>query len=135
MHNLTEGGYTFTTASGTFDSRFEVLYQAPLAITTPVFNESQVVIYKTLNNELSINTGNVVMSSVKIFDVTGRLLTSEKNINSNHVLLSSGITTEILVVQIISNEGLKVTKKVLFPKTAIKIDKKTDVKILVAEDE
>nr|WP_294775768.1 YDG domain-containing protein [uncultured Flavobacterium sp.] len=135
VHNLTEGGYTFTTASGTFDSRFEVLYQAPLAITTPVFNESQVVIYKTLNNELSINTGNVVMSSVKIFDVTGRLLTSEKNINSNHVLLSSGITTEILVVQIISNEGLKVTKKVLFPKTAIKIDKKTDVKILVAEDE
>jgi hypothetical protein len=135
VHNLTNGGYTFTAASGTFTDRFEILYQSPLAVTTPVFNESQVVIYKTPTNELSINTGNVIMSSVKIFDVTGRLLVTQKNINSSHVLVSSGISTEILVVQITSNDGLKVSKKVLFPKTAAKIDKKEAMKILVAEDE
>ena len=135
VHNLTEGGYTFTTASGTFDSRFEVLYQAPLATTTPVFNESQVVIYKTLTDELSINTGNIVMSSVQIFDITGRLLISEKHINASHVLLKTATSTEILVVKITSSEGVKVSKKVLFPKTALKADKKAEVKTLVADDE
>ncbi|MBF6641030.1 hypothetical protein IVB69_06020, partial [Flavobacterium sp. J49] len=135
VHNLSEGGYTFTTASGTFDARFEVLYQTPLAVVTPVFNESQVVIYKTITNELSINTGNIVMSSVNVFDITGRLLISEKNINASQVLLKSGITSEILVFQITSNDGLKVTKKVLFPKTALKTDVKMVAKILIAEDE
>ncbi|MFN7015468.1 MAG: T9SS sorting signal type C domain-containing protein, partial [Bacteroidia bacterium] len=135
VHNLSAGGYTFTTASGTFDTRFEVLYQTPLAVVTPVFNESQVVIYKTVANELSINTGNVVMSSVNVFDITGRLLISEKNINASQVLLKSGITSEILVVQITSNDGLKVTKKVLFPKTALKTDVKVVTKTLIAEDE
>jgi hypothetical protein len=135
VHNLSEGSYTFTTASGTFDNRFEVLYQAPLAIATPVFNESQVVIYKTVTNELSINTGNIVMSSVQIFDVTGRLLITEKNINASNVLLKTATSTEILLVQITSNDGVKVTKKVLFPKTAIKTDAKVVVKTLIAEDE
>ncbi|MEO0045185.1 MAG: hypothetical protein RL705_376, partial [Bacteroidota bacterium] len=135
VHNLSEGSYTFTSASGTFDNRFEVLYQAPLAIATPVFNESQVVIYKTVTNELSINTGNIVMSSVQIYDVTGRLLITEKNINASNVLLKTATTTEILLVQITSNEGVKVTKKVLFPKTAIKTDAKVVVKTLIAEDE
>lgn len=135
VHNLTSGSYTFTTASGTFDTRFEILYQSPLAVTTPIFNENQVVIYKTVTNELSINTGNVVMSTVKIFDVTGRLLVNERGINASQTQIKSDFSTEILVVQITSNDGAVVIKKVLFPKTAIKIDKKVVVKTLIAEDE
>jgi hypothetical protein len=136
LHNLSAGGYTFTSASGTFDTRFEIIYQTTsLAVSTPTFNESQVVIYKTPTNEISINTGNVVMSKVKIFDIRGRLLQEQKDINASQTLMNAGLTTEVLLVQITSEEGIVVTKKVLFPRTSLKLDKKIQVKTQLAEDE
>ena len=136
VHNLSAGGYTFTSASGTFDTRFEIIYQSTsLAVSTPTFNESQVVIYKTPTNEISINTGNVVMSKVKIFDIRGRLLQEKKDINASQTLMNAGLTTEVLLVQITSEEGIVVTKKVLFPRTSLKLDKKIEVKTQLAEDE
>jgi hypothetical protein len=106
-----------------------------LAVSTPIFNESQVVIYKTPTNEISINTGNVVMSKVKIFDIRGRLLQEKKDINASQTLMNAGLTTEVLLVQITSEEGIVVTKKVLFPRTSLKLDKKIEVKTQLAEDE
>jgi hypothetical protein len=105
------------------------------ALAVPTFNESQVVIYKTPTNEISINTGNVVMSKVKIFDIRGRLLQEQKNINASQTLMNAGLTTEILLVQITSEEGVVVTKKVLFPRTSLKLDKNLKEKTQLAEDE
>jgi autotransporter-associated beta strand protein len=105
------------------------------ALAVPTFNESQVVIYKTPTNEISINTGNVVMSKVKIFDIRGRLLQEQKDINASQTYMNAGLTTEILLVQITSEEGLVVTKKVLFPRTSLKLDKNLKEKTQLAEDE
>jgi hypothetical protein len=134
--NLAEGSYTFVSEVGTFDNRFEIVYQTnALAVTNPIFNESQVVIYKSRSNEISINTGNFVMSSVKIFDISGRLLFEKKDIDASQALLNIGLATEVLLVQITSNDGVVVTKKVLFPRTSLKLDKKIEVKTQLAEDE
>jgi hypothetical protein len=134
--NLASGSYTFVSEVGTFDNRFEIVYQTnSLGVTNPIFNESQVVIYKSRSNELSINTGNFVMSSVKIFDISGRLLFEKKDIDASQALLNIGLATEVLLVQITSNEGVVVTKKVLFPRTSLKLDKKIEVKTQLAEDE
>ena len=136
-HNLKTSNYTLATEAGTFDNRFKIIFQpiASLAVSTPIFNESQVVIYKTPTNEISINTGTVVMSNVKIFDIRGRLLFEKKDINSSQTTINAGLSTEILLVQITSDEGIMVTKKVLFPRTSLKLDKKLDVKTQLAEDE
>ena len=134
--NLASGSYTFVSEAGTFDNRFEIVYQTnSLGVTNPIFNESQVVIYKSRSNELSINTGNFVMSSVKIFDISGRLLFEKKDIDASQALLNIGLATEVLLVQITSNDGVVVTKKVLFPRTSLKLDKKIEVKTQLAEDE
>ena len=134
--NLASGSYTFVSEVGTFDNRFEIVYQTnSLAVTNPIFNESQVVIFKSRSNEISINTGNFVMSSVKIFDISGRLLFEKKDIDASQALLNIGLATEVLLVQITSNEGVVVTKKVLFPRTSLKLDKKIEVKTQLAEDE
>jgi hypothetical protein len=114
VHNLSAGGYTFTSASGTFDARFEIIYQATsLTVSTPTFNESQVVIYKTPINEISINTGNVVMSKVKVFDIRGRFLQEQKDINATQTTINVGLVNEVLLVQISSEDGVVVTKKVV----------------------
>jgi hypothetical protein len=134
--NLASGSYTFVSEVGTFDNRFEIVYQTnSLGVTNPIFNESQVVIYKSRSNEISINTGNFVMSSVKIFDISGRLLFEKKDIDASQALLNIGLAPEVLLVQITSNEGVVVTKKVLFPRTSLKLDKKIEVKTQLAEDE
>ena len=75
------------------------------------------------------------MSSVKIFDISGKLLFEKKDIDASQTLLTLGSTSEILLVQITSNEGVVVTKKVLFPRTSLKLDKKIEVKTQLAEDE
>lgn len=135
VHNLTEGPYSFATEAGTFNSRFEVRYQSTtLGTTTPVLSENQVVIYKTPSNEISINTGNFVMDSVVIYDLAGRLLFEQKDINNSQALIKVGLATEVLLVKIKTQDGKSVTKKVLFPRTTLKKEFKTS-NIQMAEDE
>lgn len=135
VHNLTEGAYTFASESGTFNARFEVVFQSStLGVTDPVLNENQVVIYKTPSNEISINTGNFVMDNVMIYDLAGRLLFQQKDINDSQTVIKVGLSTEVLLVKIKTQDGKSVTKKVLFPRTTLKKDIKIST-IQVAEDE
>lgn len=135
VHNLSEGAYSFATESGTFNARFEVVFQAStLGVTNPVLSENQVVIYKTPSNEISINTGNFVMDHVMIYDLAGRLLFQQKDINDSQTVIKVGFATEVLLVKIKTQDGKSVTKKVLFPRTTLKKDIKIST-IQVAEDE
>ncbi len=135
VHHLNEGAYSFTTEAGTFANRLEIVYQAgALGVNDPVLNENQVVIYKTPSNEISINTGNFVMDNVMIYDLAGRLLFQQKDINNSQALIKVGFATEVLLVKIKTQDGKSVTKKVLFPRTSLKKEIKTST-IQLAEDE
>jgi hypothetical protein len=113
VHNLTAGAYTFASDAGTFDSRFEILYQMPLGVTSPVFNANQVIFYKNEVNDFVINSGNVVMATVKVFDIRGRLLLEKNEINNSETIISVGQANEVLLLQITSQDGLVVAKKVI----------------------
>ncbi|WP_162126242.1 Ig-like domain-containing protein [Flavobacterium phycosphaerae] len=113
IHDLTTGGYTFSSEAGNFDTRFDVLYQLPLGYTNPVFNANQVVIYKNPANEFVVNSGNAVMASVKVFDIRGRLLVEQKGINASQITINAGLSNEVLLVQVTSEDGVMVTKKVI----------------------
>ncbi|MGV9004007.1 ice-binding family protein [Flavobacterium sp.] len=135
QQDLKLGAYTFNSEAGTFNERFEVVYQATLAITEPTFNESEVTIFKTRTNEISVKTGTITMSSIKIFDVLGKLLLEKNDINSSEIIIDSKLSAEILLFKIISDGGDVVTKKVLFQRNTFKFDKHTAIKIQLAEDE
>lgn len=68
-HDLKVGSYTFATESGTFNNRFEIVYQTLLAITQATWNSNNVIVYKQ-NQELVINAGNTVMSRYR-FMISG----------------------------------------------------------------
>lgn len=112
VHNLNAGAYNFTSAIGTFNGRFEVIYQNALGIDTPSLTPNNVIVYND-NNVLTINTGIFDMASVKVFDIRGRLLTEKTNINATQTTLNVTETNQILLVQVTSNEGIVVTKKVV----------------------
>ncbi len=113
LHDLKSGSYSFASEAGTFASRFAIVYQQALAIETPVFNENQVVIYKNQDKDLVVNTGNIQMQSVKVFDIRGRLLLDMKDVNGNQVIINPGLSNEVLLVKITSEQGNIVTKKVI----------------------
>jgi hypothetical protein len=135
LHNLSAGGYSFTSESGTFTTRFEIQYQTALAVSNPTFNESQVVIYRDPANNVVITTGNEIMAEVKIFDITGRLLLEQKGINASQIALNLHIADEAVVIQIKTDNGVVVTKKYLVQRMTQKVEKNAHPKTQLAEDE
>ena len=112
IHDLNTGAYSFTSATGTFADRFEIIYALPLGVGNPTFTANNVIIYNQ-NNEFVVNTGNIIMSSIKVFDIRGRLLNERKEINSSQTIINAGLDNEVLLVQITSADGIVVTKKVI----------------------
>jgi hypothetical protein len=109
-HNLQTGAYTFASDAGTFNNRFEITYQSLLA--NPTFTPNSVVIYSQ-NNGFVINSGNTIMASVKVFDIRGRLLQERIGVNASQTSINGGLSNEVLLVQITSEDGVVVTKKVI----------------------
>lgn len=112
-HNLQTGSYSFNSDAGTFASRFEIIYQASLGVGTPVFNPNHVIIYQNEIKDFVIKTGDIVMSGVKVFDVRGRLILAKNEVNDSQITINVGQTNGVLLIQITSQEGLVVTKKVI----------------------
>ena len=112
-HDLQTGAYNFTSVAGTFTNRFEIIYQSQLSIQSPTFNTNQVIVYKNGVNDFVINAGTTIMTSVKVFDIRGRLLLESNNINASQTTMTVGMANEVLLVQITSEDGVVVTKKVV----------------------
>jgi hypothetical protein len=113
IHDLRSAPYSFGTESGIFEDRFVLRYTAG-ALGVPVFTENTVVVYKN-ETGLTINSGSIPMKSVAIYDVTGRLITSQKEIYATQTRFTTlPSTNQVLLVQITSETGVKVTKKVVY---------------------
>ena len=113
IHDLKSSSYTFATESGIFEDRFVLRYTAG-ALGVPVFAENTVLVYKN-ETGITINTGTIPMKSVAIYDVTGRLITSQKEIYATQTRFTTlPSTNQVLLVQITSETGVKVTKKVVY---------------------
>jgi len=113
IHDLRESNYSFTTAVGTFEERFELQFLNG-TLGVPTFNEEGVVVYKN-NQTIFINTGVTLMKEVKIFDIRGRLVAEKTSINATDVQFSNLNTAQqVLLVQITTEEGVVVTKKVIY---------------------
>ncbi len=112
IHDLNAGAYSFASDAGTFANRFEIIYSLPLGTVKPIFTADNVIIYSH-NNEFVVNTGNTIMSSVKVFDIRGRLLQEKKAIDASQTTIGNGLANQVLLVQITSADGVVITKKVI----------------------
>lgn len=112
VHDLNTGAYSFASTQGSFNNRFEIVYQTQLGIENPSFTANNVIIYAQ-NNNFVINSGDTIMKEVKVFDIRGRLLQEKSGINANQTTISGGLSNQVLLVQITSANGGTVTKKVI----------------------
>ena len=112
VNNLSAGSYSFASAIGTFNSRFELVYQSTLAETNPTFTANSVIAFND-NGDIRINSGSTIMELVRVYDLLGRLLVEKKQINSSETKLSTTATNQVLLIEITAANGTKVTKKII----------------------
>lgn len=114
VRNLNEGGYTFATEAGTFDTRFDVLYNTEaLGTDNPVLDANTVAVFKQ-GTTIQINTGNVLMNGVTIYDIRGRKVYGMDNVNNTQAAITN-LTAEqqVLIVEVNTVKG-KVSKRIVF---------------------
>jgi hypothetical protein len=115
VHDLKQSAYSFATTIGTFNNRFELVYtNAPLSTQNPIFNDSSIVVYKQ-NEVLHIHSGNMEMKSVRIFDIRGRLIYEQKNLQSLSLAIKDlTVAPQVFIVQITAANDQMVSKKVVY---------------------
>lgn len=113
-HNLSEAAYSFTSATGIFEERFELRFQAgQLGTGDHAPNDSSVYIIKK-DQHIEVSSGNYNMSSVEIFDLTGKKVYTQKELNTT--LFSTrdlNIAAQVLIVKVTLDNDVTVTKKVV----------------------
>jgi hypothetical protein len=111
-HDLKLAPYSFTATTGVYNNRFKLVYKNTV-LSNVIFNENEIQIAKN-NNIIDIVSGNETMENVKIFDIRGRLLVEKTNINSNSISIDmNNVEDQVLIVNIHTIEGIKVTRKIL----------------------
>ncbi|RRJ92565.1 T9SS sorting signal type C domain-containing protein [Flavobacterium macacae] len=115
VHNLKTGGYEFTSGIGTFNDRFEIVYQSEtLGNNTPDFNSNTILIYKN-DKTIVVNSGISTISNVQVFDIQGRLLLNQKNVNTSETILKNlPFSNQVLIVKVQTLEGNLVSKKIIY---------------------
>ena len=113
--NLKTNAYTFTSAIGTFNTRFKLTYKtsSSLNINNLTFDENSISVYKQ-NGVLNINAGKIIMKNVKVFDLAGKLILEQKAVNATSTTLKNLATgKQAVLIQITSDENKVVTKKAI----------------------
>jgi len=113
-HNIKDGAYTFITEAGTFNNRFEIVYtNNALGTDKHTIDANSVVVYKQ-DNVIKVNTGNIIMDNVVVYDLRGRVIYNQKDINASQATLTGLVAEQqILLVEVITPAG-RITKKVIY---------------------
>ncbi len=100
VHNLTDVPYVFDSAAGDFTDRFEIIYQnIPLSITDIGKANNALVVWQE-NNTVNINAGNENIKDVKIYDIRGRQLHTQKGDGPKLTITEMSLTGNIMIVEI-----------------------------------
>lgn len=107
--------YTFTTAAGTFNDRFEIIYTTTaLSTENAAATPKTVMIYKT-DNTINVNAGTSLINSVKVYDMRGRVLYQSAEKINDVTAQVNGLSaqTQILLVEVNTVNGT-ITKKIAY---------------------
>lgn len=114
VHNLLEGSYTFTSGTGTFLERFEIIFaHEALGIDSPVLNPESVAVYKD-GNMIKVNSGTAELSEVTVFDMRGRMLATQKASGTEATVSNITSVQQVLVVQVKTALHGIVSKKIVY---------------------
>ncbi len=112
--NLNDGAYNFTTATGTFTDRFEIVYNTTaLDVEQPVADVNNVMVWKQ-GQDISVNAGSMQVTGLKVYDLNGRMLYNRANLDVNETIIKGlEASQQLLIVEVDTTAGT-VSKKVVY---------------------
>ena len=113
VHNLTASNYTFTSAVGEFNDRFEIAFSnQALSVEDALLNKNTLKIVPLEHDMVQFTTtNNLNIKSVAIFDLLGRQLYQFAG-NSNHETYKlSNLNTAVYIAKVTLSNGCVITKK------------------------
>lgn len=114
IHDLKISSYEFFTEEGTFDNRF-ILRFTNETLSVNLFSVENVKVIKKETAIEVLASTSMVLDKVNLFDMRGRLIATNQNINANTTTFTNlNIASQILLVQIFDKDGNSVTKKLLY---------------------
>lgn len=110
-HDLKLAPYTFLSEAGNFSDRFELFYQTPLGIENPTVKLDNIIAYKQ-GGDIIISS-NKAMTSVKVFDIRGRLLIEKSGLNTIELRIDGGLSEQVLMLRVTLENNVTIIKKII----------------------
>ncbi len=112
--NLKNGSYSFTSATGTFNDRFELRFvQGTLGTNNPIANTNKIDVIRNANH-LEITSSNEQLDSVMVFDMLGRNIYSKDKINQTTFSTRElGVHGQVVIVKVKTTNNAVITKKII----------------------
>ncbi|MEN3323944.1 T9SS type A sorting domain-containing protein [Mariniflexile soesokkakense] len=114
VHCLSTSDYTFTSAKGEFNNRFEIAFSnQALAIEDVLLNKNSLKIVELENDYVQFNTSNnLSIKTVQIFDLLGRALYQFKGETTSETYRLSNLNNSVFIAKVTLSNGGVITKKV-----------------------
>lgn len=115
LHNITNSPYAFATQAGTFDDRLEIVYvNATLDTENHSFNANSILVYKK-QQAVFVNSGTEIIKELAVVDIQGKLLYSNKKVGKSVFEINNlPATDQVLIVKVITQNGVQVFKKIVY---------------------
>ena len=114
FHNLKIAPYFFTSEIGTFDSRFQILYQMPLSVSNQDHRPTNIQVIGR-DGIIYLKSTNQLIDEVEVYDVLGRLLSKS---NVGHKLFYEIpfhlLSEQAIIIKTILSNGQIISKTIIF---------------------
>ena len=111
---IKSGIYSFTTAAGTFNDRFEIKFvNNVLAISNPAAADSNTALVMAENSEVKIQSSETI-ESIAVYDITGKTLYNKKGIAASTFNTGNlNVSNQVILVTVTFENKSTLTKKVM----------------------
>lgn len=111
LTNLSETAYTFDTAAGISEGRFEIVYKPEQVLATGGTDKDSLVIYKDGNNFV-VKAQSKKITTLELYDSSGRLIYSLQPNNTKAVISAETLNEGVYVLKI-NQDNVQTLRKVL----------------------
>ncbi len=115
VYDLKSGPYSFTTATGTFDTRFTLMYTNSNLTTSSFSQNDNSLAVVTQNGKIMLKSAGENIESITVNDVLGKILFTQNTIDASEFEISKiNPSNQILLLTVFTADGNKSVRKVLF---------------------
>ncbi len=117
--NLKNGGYTFNSDIGLFNSRFQLAYTAPdsnLSVEYTSDISSTILVYPSASSLVIQSNNGTVLQNVALYTLTGALLSKQEGHSATVIMVEGfNLQHQVLLVKGITSNGRTFVKKCWIP--------------------